>query len=166
LFNFRQVQRCHQEAKKAGGDGPAKDTYFILSCLNQFDLPEEAQRRITLKVLIYGLFRPLRATVGGSELEYLRDLQHDLAHALRMLRRRGVLPVTLSLLTFLAAFVFSIVLAFYDLGENSTAHSLALGILFSWLPVLVCYNIVDRTIELVNRWLYNVAAVRRWHKKG
>ncbi|KAK5657139.1 hypothetical protein OQA88_3196 [Cercophora sp. LCS_1] len=173
LFNFRQIQRCHQEARMAGGDGPAKDTYFILSCLNQFDLPEPAQRRETLNVLMYGLFRPLSAAVDGLELDLLRDLQHDLAHALRMLRRRGVVPVALSLLTFLAAFVFSIVLAFYDLGENSTAHSLALGILFGWLPVLVCYNIADRnpvsaerTIELVNRWLYNVAAVRTWHQNN
>jgi hypothetical protein len=172
LFNFRQIQRCHQEARRAGGDGPAHDTYFILSCLNQFDVPDNA-RRESLNVLMYGLFRPLCAGVDGSELDLLRDLQHDLAHALRMLRRRGVVPVALSLLTFLAAFVFSIVLAFYDLGENSTAHSLALGILFSWLPVLVCYTIVDRnpisadrTIELVNRWLYNVAAVRKWHRNG
>ncbi|CUS13259.1 unnamed protein product [Tuber aestivum] len=38
----------------------------------------------------------------------------------------------------------SIYKAFGDLGENSTAHNLVLGLLVCWLPVLVAAAIVDR----------------------
>ena len=97
-----------------------------------------------MKVLVYGLFRPLSNNTNATDVELLRDLTNALAHQLRMLRRRGVIPTLASLGTFLVAFVFSVVLAFGDLGDNTTAHSLALGLLVSWLPILVVFTIVDR----------------------
>ena len=45
---------------------------------------------------------------------------------------------------FLFAFVLSIQAAFGDLGENTTAHDLALGCLLAWLPILIMGSIVDR----------------------
>jgi hypothetical protein len=45
---------------------------------------------------------------------------------------------------FLFAFALSIQAAFGQLGENSTAHDLALGCLLAWFPVLIMGSIVDR----------------------
>lgn len=45
---------------------------------------------------------------------------------------------------FLFAFALSIQDAFGDLGNNSTAHDLALGCLLAWFPVLIMGSIVDR----------------------
>lgn len=45
---------------------------------------------------------------------------------------------------FLFAFALSIQAAFGDLGENTTAHDLALGCLLAWFPILIMGSIVDR----------------------
>jgi hypothetical protein len=127
--------------------GIARDLFYVLSCINQFELPEGSRLRDMLHVLIYGLFRPLDRNnnqPGSRDITVLRDLLGALAYQLRMLRRRGVVPTLVSLGTFFIAFVFSIVLAFGDVGDNTTAHSLALGLLFSWMPLLVVFTIIDR----------------------
>ena len=61
-----------------------------------------------------------------------------------MHRRRGVVPTLANLAVFLLAYIFSIVLAFSDLSESTTVFVLDLALLFSWLPVLVVFAIVDR----------------------
>ena len=48
---------------------------------------------------------------------------------LRMLQRRGVIPMLANLATFLAAFVFAIVLAFAELGEGNKPFYLSFGLL-------------------------------------
>lgn len=45
---------------------------------------------------------------------------------------------------FLFAFALSIQTAFGDLGQNTTAHDLALGCLLAWFPILIMGSIVDR----------------------
>jgi hypothetical protein len=45
---------------------------------------------------------------------------------------------------FLFAFALSIQAAFGDLGQNTTAHDLALGCLLTWFPILIMGSIVDR----------------------
>ena len=172
IFNFRQISECQrrvvaavrdgQEGRVAGksrwGGGAISssttcDIYFILSCMNQFELPPTPPlRRRFLEVLVYGLFRPLTAAGGSADEEggeadavlLLRELAATMAFQLRMLRRRGVLPTLGSLATFLIAFVFSVVLAFDDLGDRTTAHSLGIGLLFGWLPLLIISSIIDR----------------------
>ena len=42
------------------------------------------------------------------------------------------------------ALAVSIQAAFGELGDNQTAHNLALGLLLAWLPVFVLYSITDR----------------------
>jgi len=79
-----------------------------------------------------------------NEQRITRNLLNTLAHKLRMHRRRGVVPILANLAVFLLAYIFSIVLAFSDLGENTTVFVLDLALLFSWLPVLVVFAIVDR----------------------
>lgn len=45
---------------------------------------------------------------------------------------------------FLFAFALSVEGAFGDLGQNTTAHDLALGCLLAWFPILIMASIVDR----------------------
>lgn len=45
---------------------------------------------------------------------------------------------------FVIAFAIALVLSFGSLGDNTTAHSLALGLGLVWLPALVFMTIVDR----------------------
>ena len=68
----------------------------------------------------------------------------ELAYQLRMLHRWAVIPTIASLAIFLAAFVFSVVLSFANVGDNATIAPLILGLHFGWLPVLVIFAVVDR----------------------
>jgi hypothetical protein len=92
---------------------------------------------------------------------------HELAFQLRMSRRRAVWPLSLSIIWFYVAFVISVVVAFKDLGDNTTAHSLALGLFLSWLPSVLIVTIVDRNPVvgtrckiLIERWLHNCHRLR------
>ncbi|KAH6974619.1 hypothetical protein BKA56DRAFT_554824 [Ilyonectria sp. MPI-CAGE-AT-0026] len=182
LFNIHQIRKC-MHATLPSGMGVSsdnelqqvkRDAYYVLSVLGQFKLrsPDRLHDRL-LAVLTYGLFRPLIS--GGTELDApaaqskTRDLLQEMAFQLRMLRRRGVYPSLVSIFVFFVAFGVSLVFAFADLGERTTAHSLALGILVSWLPLMVLFTILDRnpvsadrTKTLFVRWLWNVDAVQRW----
>jgi hypothetical protein len=105
---------------------------------------------------------------GAGELsetkwQRLQATTSNLAFQLRLQRRKGVWPLAVTILWFLVAFAISIVTAFADLGDNTKAHSLALGLLLCWLPVVVVMAIVDRNPvsstrcqNLIERWLYNV----------
>jgi hypothetical protein len=79
-----------------------------------------------------------------TEKPTLADKRADLAEALRKRRRRGVVPVFVSTAWFLFSLALSIQAAFGLVGENATAHDLALGLLMGWLPVLVLSSIIDR----------------------
>lgn len=157
LFNIHQIRKC-MHATLPSGMGVSsdnelqqvkRDAYYVLSVLGQFKLrsPDRLHDRL-LAVLTYGLFRPLIS--GGTELDApaaqskTRDLLQEMAFQLRMLRRRGVYPSLVSIFVFFVAFGVSLVFAFADLGERTTAHSLALGILVSWLPLMVLFTILDR----------------------
>jgi len=73
-----------------------------------------------------------------------RDLLTDLAYQLRMLRRRSVIPTLGSLAVFLVALIFSIVLAFGDLGKGVDVVYMSIGLFVLWLPILVAFGIIDR----------------------
>jgi hypothetical protein len=70
--------------------------------------------------------------------------------AIREGRKRGVVPVIITLLWFIFSLAISIHQAFGDLGGNETAHDLALGLLLAWIPVLILSSIVDRNPVLTN----------------
>lgn len=100
-----------------------------------------------MRTLIYGLYRPVAAIQSrqqSEEIQLTRILLAELAYQLRMLRRRGVIPTLASLATFLAAFVFSVVLSFADVGKGANVTPLVLGLLYGWLPMIVVFAIVDR----------------------
>ncbi|KAF4457811.1 hypothetical protein F53441_325 [Fusarium austroafricanum] len=181
IFNFRGIRNCHRRVRRVGFDNWITRHYsnalYVLSVLNQFDglethvpsnNPRDSQPTRMLNVLIYGLFRPLSAQ-DESDVRHTRQLLSDLAHQLRILRRKGVLPTLASLGTFLVAFIFSLVLTFAELGDDNTPFALSFGLLLSWLPPLVIFTIVDRNPisadrsgELISRWLFNVDAVMSW----
>ncbi len=149
IFNFRQFRQSHRRVLRDAGDHRSHlrcAAYFVLCSLNQFDLKHstllEHDGRM-LKVLVYGLFRPL-SNDAAPDVELTDQLLVQLAFQLRMLRRRGVIPMLANLATFLVAFVFSVVLAFAELGDDNTPFSLAFGLLMTWLPLLVVFTIVDR----------------------
>ncbi len=180
LWNFRQIRECHRRSREDNLDRDLSNAYYVASCMNQFAVGcGHAVSDEFYQVLAYGLFRP------GSQLDdhllaanewrvpvdmdLTGQLLANMAFQLRMLRRRGVIPTLSSLATFLVAFVFSVVLAFGNLGDHTDFLALSLGLLVMWLPLLVIFTIVDRnpisserSAELMSRWLWNVRAVKRW----
>ncbi|KAK0254265.1 hypothetical protein LTS09_010691 [Friedmanniomyces endolithicus] len=84
---------------------------------------------------------------AGTNLEppnELNSMRQELAQDLRESRRKGVVPVFLSTGWFIFALAISIQGAFGYIGESAIAHDLALGLLLSWLPIVVLCSIVDR----------------------
>lgn len=65
-------------------------------------------------------------------------------------RKRGVVPVFISLMWFLFSLAISIQAAWGQFGSNAQAHDMALGFLLSWLPILILTSIVDRNPVLGN----------------
>lgn len=74
----------------------------------------------------------------------LNEMRQRMAQQFRLTRRKGVVPVFISTLWFLFALAISIQSSFSDVGWNEVAHDLALGLLLSWLPVLMLSSIIDR----------------------
>jgi hypothetical protein len=161
LFNIYQIRKCRAYCFFSSGtpeqvrdEQTKKNAYYVLSCINQFELPEQAVRQDLVSVLAYGLRKPLenpglphdreQATRAQQAALRARELLAALAFQLRMHRRRGTYPAGINIVVFLVAFGVSVWLAFADLGQWVTAHSLALGLLMGWLPILVCFSIVDR----------------------
>lgn len=166
LFNIHQIRKCFH-ATEASGEGisgdmklqPLKrDAYYVLCCIGQFKLQNVDEK--FLRVLTYGLFRPIcdvtvgeggkagtssadKTTQTNAEI-WTAELLQSMAFQLRMLRRRGVYPAFVSVFLFFIAYAISIALAFADVGERTTTHSLAFGILISWLPLLVLFALLDR----------------------
>jgi len=126
------------------------------------DNGEDDYETLFFNTLIYGLFRPranislevawqmadtrAEGLVDHEPLDMLltRDLLTDLAYQLRMLRRRSVIPTLGSLAVFLVALIFSIVLAFGDLGKGVDVVYMSIGLFVLWLPILVAFGIIDR----------------------
>lgn len=184
IFNIHMIRKARHTA---GQRLEKKNAYYVLSCMNQYEYRHDGgDKDFDLKrdkALLYGLLRPIAEDREGNPLEEanaygimetprdivrLQALLDNLAFQLRLQRRKAVWPLAINIMWFLLAFIFSIVQAFADLGDNSTAHSLALGLLLSWLPVLVVMTIVDRNPvdvnrcqALIERWLYNVYQIMK-----
>ncbi|KIL90227.1 hypothetical protein FAVG1_05957 [Fusarium avenaceum] len=174
LFNIHQIRKCFHETLPSGrgisGNHALqplkKDAYYVLCCIGQFKLLglDDPDQRF-LKTLIYGLFNPMCNMINGEGIHTndveLQDLENQLtpeqkatrwtkellqqmAFELKILRRRGVYPTFLSIIIFFIAFAVSLALAFADIGDRTTAHSLAFGILISWFPILILFSVLDR----------------------
>ncbi|OAL38729.1 hypothetical protein AYO20_01935 [Fonsecaea nubica] len=192
IFNIYMIKKCHEVARESPPTARMDDAMYILSCINQYQYPgvlHAAQLvmgephpmpvgELILPVinrnraLLQGVFRQLQLSVHNPQADEqvlqarLAELNATLAYHLRLNRRRGVWPLALNILWFGVSLIISVAVAFADLGDNTTAHSLALGLLLSWIPSLVVMAIVDRNPtnsrrcrELIERWLYNVEQV-------
>ena len=149
----------------------------MLNCINQYEcITESADERGIERdrALLYGLLRPMTSVSNGesvgasSDVEKLRALLANLAFQLRVLRRRAVWPLVLTVVWY----IFSIGASFTYFGDRSYAHSLAFALLISWLPVLVSMALVDRNPigalrcrVLIERWLQEVHNVLQEHDK-
>ena len=104
--------------------------------------PIEAERLLRL-ALFSNLLKMQGAHCGENDLVRRRT---KLARALREGRKKGVVPVFVSFLWFVFALALSIQLAFGSIGNNETAHNLAIGFLSGWLPIMVLASTVDRNV--------------------
>lgn len=179
LFNIHQMRLCVRETFPVGSgfsgdDGLSsikRDAYYVLSCVNQFRLAKYDDPEF-MNALTYGLFRPMVARDAAEPdrgdaraTEWTEQLVREMAFHLRMLRRRGVYPALLSVFLFCVAYAVSVVMAFAEIGERTTAHALAFGILVSWLPLLVLFAIIDRNPVSADRSRY-VLPCWWWRRAG
>ncbi|KAI9890594.1 MAG: hypothetical protein M1814_003792 [Vezdaea aestivalis] len=123
-----------EERDTAAAFAELRDSLYILCVLNQYafdhDKPEEVKALLN-KALFY------RSPV-------LIERRKKLAASLRCARKHGVVQVLISLLWFLVALIISIYKAFGELGDESTALNLALGLLCGWLPAIIASSLVDQ----------------------
>ncbi|KAF2024567.1 hypothetical protein EK21DRAFT_78439 [Setomelanomma holmii] len=124
--------------------GSMRDSMYLLLVMNQYTLEPEVvegkkEAECLLRIALFS--RDLRLTDTDKTLRQMRRI---LARELREMRRRGAVPVFVSIMWFLFAFALSVEGAFGALGQNTTAHDLALGCLLAWFPILIMGSIVDR----------------------
>ncbi|KAJ8108993.1 hypothetical protein OPT61_g7778 [Boeremia exigua] len=124
--------------------GSMRDSMYLLLAMNQYTLKDEVvssskEAEGLLRIVLFS--KDLKLT---DTKKTLRQMRRILARELREMRRRGAVPVFVSTMWFLFAFALSIQAAFGDLGQNTTAHDLALGCLLAWFPILIMGSIVDR----------------------
>ncbi|KAF4547788.1 Hypothetical protein D9617_36g063260 [Elsinoe fawcettii] len=152
----------HDDQKQDFND--MRDSLFILGAMNQY-IMTRFKRLVSehpkqeplwggraaeglLRIMLFSKDLPLKALCEcpdhNTVEKKLVDERRVLAKNLRVRRRRGIVPVFVSTGWFLFALGLSIQSAFGQLGENSVAHDLALGLVLAWLPVLVLCSIVDR----------------------
>jgi len=158
FFNIHQMREC-LGAVKASDDRETReletDAYYVLCCIGQFALPDDVD--CFLDALMYGLFNPIctpariPARHNDTAKKWTADLLRAMAHQMRRSRRLGVWSTCASIFLFFVAYGVSVVLAFGDLGERTTTHSLAFGILITWFPLLLFFSILDRNPNSADR---------------
>ena len=160
FFNIHQIRKCFDAAFDDTETTPdlrslKKDAYYVLCCIGQFKLPADTERFV--EVLVYGLFKPLcnRSVIenehGRQAKRWTKELLQAMARQMKRSRRRGVWSTFASILLFFIAYGVAVVLAFADLGERTTTHSLAFGILITWFPLLLLFAVLDRNPNSAGR---------------
>ncbi|KAL1612212.1 hypothetical protein SLS60_000436 [Paraconiothyrium brasiliense] len=124
--------------------GSMRDSMYLLLAMNQYTMKPTAMLREKeaeglLRIVLFS--KDLKLTDTDKTLRQMRRI---LAREVREMRRRGAVPVFVSIMWFLFAFALSIQAAFGVIGQNRTAHDLALGCMLAWFPVLIMATIVDR----------------------
>lgn len=97
------------------------------------------------KLLRIALFSDsLQLTTDPASTSSLIRRRSGLAERIRQGRKKGVVPVLISLMWFLFSLAISIQAGFGQIGENATPHSVAMGCLLGFVPILIMTSIVDR----------------------
>ncbi|KAF9698017.1 hypothetical protein EKO04_004312 [Ascochyta lentis] len=136
--------RYHETPDLESDFGSMRDSMYLLLAMNQYTLKDEVvssskEAEGLLRIVLFS--KDLKLT---DTKKTLRQMRRILARELQEMRRRGAVPVFVSIMWFLFAFALSVQAAFGDLGQNTTAHDLALGCLLAWFPILIMGSIVDR----------------------
>ncbi|KAL8779838.1 MAG: hypothetical protein Q9213_006753 [Squamulea squamosa] len=138
-----------------------RDSLYLLNSINR-QMPARPSEQL-LKVALFSHCLDIQPRDGIIQpLDYRRKV---LAKTFRERRKKGVVPVLVSLAWFLIALCLSIEAAFGQLGSSDVAHSLALGLLLGWLPVLVTATTIDRNpsgAEPLRRELNDFIEDVRW----
>ncbi len=141
-----------------------RDSFGILSFMNQYSFDPTCDTGAGEKLIRVALFsNEMKMTDGGPSLAQRR---RTLADSLRSARRKGVVPLYITLMWFVFALAISLADAFgpRNIGSNTLAHDLAMGLLMSWVPVIILSGIVDRNpsaVEDTRRRLNELLAVTR-----
>ncbi|KAL8940906.1 MAG: hypothetical protein Q9216_002536 [Gyalolechia sp. 2 TL-2023] len=142
-----------------------RDSLYILSVMNQYTIkprmPSQAGEKL-LKIAIFSNALQIQPKPGSTQT--LIERRAVLATSLRETRKRGVVPVFVSLGWFLFSLALSIQNAFGLIGDNQTAHDLALGLLLAWFPVFLIATVVDRNpvgADRIRRKLNNFLEIVR-----
>lgn len=131
-------------------DDPAaymRDSLLILSVMNQYTPKPSVDGKQATSLLRIALFAHEIPTLKPMDL---RQRRRKLGRFLREGRKRGVVPLFISIGWFVFALAISIQDAFGSVGDEATAHNLALGLLLAWFPVLIVSGIVDRSPVLTD----------------
>ena len=123
-----------EERREASAFAELRDTLYIICTLNQFSFDHSKPDEVKA-LLQFALF---------SRNEILVRRRQKLGASLRSGRKHGVVQVLISLVWFLFALAISVYKAFGNLGDESTANNLALGLLMGWLPVLISSSLIDQ----------------------
>ena len=127
-----------------------RDSFYLLSVMNQFNIPPILPNMSAERLVRIALFSDTLVLTTDPHSRSLPEVREQMAKDLRSRRRRGTVPVFISVVWFLVSLAISINTAFGDLGGNATAHNLALGLMLGWLPVFVLACIVDRNPASTN----------------
>lgn len=171
LWNIRMMDKCQQIGRT--GEQIERDTLFILSCINQYEFPRNnANNNLFLRrniALLRGTLFPYLAedVIDTAKRQRLTNITQHLALRLKLMGKKGVYPMAFGIFWFFLSLSFSIVITFdTELASNTAAHSLALGLLLSFLPLLVFSAYLDRTpvssarcAILIEQWLCQVEAL-------
>lgn len=153
LWNIHVTRKCalmvdmaskyHDNPPEDSEFADVRDAMYILAVMNQYTFRANLPRVEAERLLRYALFSkdlsPMQA-----EAQDISGLRKKLARDIRRTRRKGAIPVFISLGWFYFSLAISIQSAFGQLGNNTVAHDLAIGLLTCWLPVFVLSSIVDR----------------------
>ncbi|EPS36372.1 hypothetical protein H072_10090 [Dactylellina haptotyla CBS 200.50] len=139
-----EVLRAETEAQEERvAFGEARDKFYILLVMNQFELKASAENYLTPEELINACERALygKGVVNGVDLVAER---RRIADDLRDRRKRGVVPIFLGMGGFFFAMAVAIRKAFSPgEGNGASAFNVGLGMLVGWLPVLYLAAVVD-----------------------
>ncbi|KAL8636024.1 MAG: hypothetical protein Q9226_009300 [Calogaya cf. arnoldii] len=114
-----------------------RDALYILSVMNQYSIKRkmparEGEKLLRIAVLGQALQVQPPDSVPQSQPQSLVQRRQLLARSLRERRKKGVVPVFISISWFIFALSLSIADAFGQVGDNQTAHDLAIGLLLAW----------------------------------
>jgi len=112
--------------------------------MNQYSLRPGIPQVEAEKLLRITLFSDtLKLAADEKPTKTLPMRRRKLARSLRQGRKQGAVPVFLSSMWFMFAMAISIEMAFGEIGNNATAHNLAMGLMLAWFPAMILCGMVD-----------------------